>query len=359
MSKFTQSSEGADSAVSRTRRRVVLGGAAATLSVSLPRWSMAQSNDLVSNVFGGFYEQQYRKAISDPFEKAFGAKVQLRYGAPSAILTNAMVNRRSPEIDVLLLTYPDSIRAVHEDIGMPLTIADIPNLADVYPVWWDQFRRQAVGLDYISFGIMYRKDMIKTPPTSWADLWRDEYKGKLAIPGIASAGAWEMLVAAAKNNGGDENNLGPGFEALKRLKPSVRKFFQSTPEPVQLIESGEVAVAAMTVDARAYALMDAGKPVEFVKPKEGSAVGMVSYHIPKNSKKQDLAKKFINFALSVEAQTALCNGLVAGPVNKKVKLDPKIEPRVTPFNQLLFFDWLKIVPNMSVLVERWNRDIGG
>lgn len=341
------------------RRKTVLAGAGSVLSVGLPRVSFGQSQELFSNVAGGVFEKEYRKAISGPFERAFGAKVSLRYGAYSAMLTNAMVNKNNPELDVLLLGYPDSIRAVTEDLGAPLTVADIPNIADVHPIWWDQYRRQGVGLDYVTFGIMYRKDMVKTPPTSWADLWKDEYKGRLTIPGIASAGAWELLVAAAKINGGDESNLTPGFEALKRLKPNVRKFFQSTPEPVPLIESGEVAVAAMVVDVRAFALMDAGKPVGFVTPKEGAAVGMVSYHIAKNSKKQELAKKFINFALSVETQTALCNGLVAGPVNRKVKLDPKVELRVTPFNQLLFFDWLKIVPDMGPLVERWNREIGG
>jgi putative spermidine/putrescine transport system substrate-binding protein len=348
-----------DSPINRKRRATILAGAASALTVVMPRLSQAQTGQLTSNVAGGFYEQVYRKTVSGPFEKQFGAKVDLRYGAYSAILTNALVNRGNPEIDVLLLSYPDSIRAVHEDIGIPLTPADIPNLADVFPIWWDQYRRQGVGLDYITFGIMYRKDLVKTVPASWADLWKDEYKGRLAVPGIASAGAWEFLVAAAKNNGGDEGNLTPGFEAIRRLKPNVRKFFQSTAEPVPLIESGEVALAAMVVDARAFALMDAGKPVGFVTPKEGAAVGMVSYHVAKNSKNQDLAKKFINFALSVETQTALCNGLVAGPVNRKVRIDPKIAMRVTPYDRLQFFDWLKIVPNMPALVERWNREIGG
>lgn len=353
------SERNAGSRVDQGRRRTLAAGVGSTLSIALPRMAFGQTNTLVSNVAGGFFEQEYRKAISGPFEKAFGAKVDLRYGAYSAMLTNAMVNRNNPEIDVLLLSYPDSIRAVMEDIGAPLTTADIPNLADVHPIWWDQYRRQAVGLDYITFGIMYRKDMVKNVPTSWADLWKDEYKGRLAVPGIATAGAWEFLVAAAKNNGGSESNLTPGFEALRRLKPNVRKFFQSTAEPVPLIESGEVAIAAMVVDARAFALIDAGKPVGFVSPKEGSAVGMVSYHIAKNSKKQALAKSFINFALSPEVQTNLCNGLVAGPVNRKVKLDPKVAARVTPFDRLLFFDWLKIVPNMPALVERWNREVGG
>ncbi|MEJ0068976.1 MAG: hypothetical protein WDO24_09895 [Pseudomonadota bacterium] len=80
----------------------------------------------MSTVFGGIYEQVYRRTIADPFERETGAKVTLKFGAASEWLTNAMVNRRRPEIDLLLLPYPDSVKAVLDDIGLPLTEADIP-----------------------------------------------------------------------------------------------------------------------------------------------------------------------------------------------------------------------------------------
>ena len=345
-------------------RRAFLMGAgpgALTLFAAPPLSSpaAAQSKGFVSTIFGGVYEQQYRKWILDSFEKTTGAKVTLKLGAPGEWFTSAVVNRSRPEIDMLLLPYPDSIRAVVEDIGIELKQSEIPNLKDIIPFWWDQYNRKAVGLDYVSYGIGYRTDLVKTPPTSWADIWNPEYAGKLSLPSANQAGLWQMIVAAAKINGGSETNLDPGFKALRELKGRVRKYFRSSPETVQLLETGEVAVMAMGTDINLYSLVDANKPVKFIIPKEGAMVGMVSYHIAKNTPNQDLCKQLINHALSKEVQEGFCSAMGAGPVTKDAELHGIAKERVPRLDSLLLFDWLKVIPNMPAILERWNREIGG
>src|SRR5258707_594891 len=89
-----------------TRRDFVKATAGATLSIGVMDGSRAASNSLVSTVFGGAYEREYRKAILDPFERETGIKVVAKLGMTSEWLTNALVNRRRPEIDLLLLPYP-------------------------------------------------------------------------------------------------------------------------------------------------------------------------------------------------------------------------------------------------------------
>ena len=42
----------------------------------------------------------------------------LNYGNAGQWLTNAMVNQPNPEIDIVFLVYPESVKAVHEGIGM-------------------------------------------------------------------------------------------------------------------------------------------------------------------------------------------------------------------------------------------------
>ena len=342
-----------------SRRTAMATAAGGALSIFLPRAGNAQANSLVSTVFGGVYEREYRKAIVDPFEKKFGIKVMLKLGAPAEWLTNAMVNRRRPEIDLLLLPYPDSIKAVVDDLGMDLSVKDIPNIADLYPIWYDQYNRQAVGLDYVSYGIGYRTDLVNKVPKSWKDIWSPEYAGKLVVPDITSAGVWEFMVVAAKLNGGSESNIEPAFKAIRALKPNIRKFYKSTVESAQLLESGEAAVCMMTTDIRTYGLADAGKPVAFVVPEEGAMVGMVSYHVAKNTPNKELCFKFIDFALSKEAQEGFCNGVSAGPTVKSAQLSGKPAERVPPLEKLLLFDWKKVVPQMGALSERWNREIAG
>lgn len=339
-----------------SRREVLGAGAALSLGMALPARA---AGGFTSTVFGGVWEKNYRAAIVDSFEKKFGVKVSLKLGTASEWLTNAMVNRSKPEIDMLLLPYPDSIKAVRAGIGMPLSVDKIPNMRNVHPMWIDQFRKEAVGLDYVAYGIAYRTDLVKKPPETWADLWDPALKGRITLPNIGVWGSWEMLVAAARTRGGSENNLDPGFKALRELKPNVRRFFTGSTDAMQMLDTGEVSVVAMTTNIPPYALIDAGKPVKFVFPKDGAMVGMVSYHVAKNAANAELCMKFIDHALGKEAQEAFCNAVIAGPTNKLAKLSGKAAERVPALEQLKLFDWVKIVPQMSEITDRWNQEIAG
>jgi putative spermidine/putrescine transport system substrate-binding protein len=339
------------------RREVIKGGAALSVAFMLPSTSRA-ADSIVSTIFGGKFEQEYRKAIVDPFRKKFGHDVLLKYGSASQWLTSGVVNRDSPEIDVLWLPFPESVKAVNEGLGIPLLPAELRNLADVEPIWYDTYKRQAVGLDYAAFGVAYRTDRIKNVPKSWRDMWSSEYKGRLIWPDLTTSGGYEMLVMAARLNGGGEKNIDPGFEALKRLKPNVRKFYKSNPEATQIFERGEADIGPW-FDGRTWGLVDKGMAMDWTAPAEGATVGMVSYHIAKHTSKMEICKQFVNFAISVEAQEAFCNGMQYGPVNRKAKLVPPASKRVPPLSKLVMLDWFAIEPQMANWLDRWNREIVG
>lgn len=342
---------------SMSRRHLLAGTGALSVALCLPRPASAATT-IVSTIFGGKFEEVYRATIVEPFRKKFGHEVTLKLGSGSQWLTSAIVSKSAPEIDVLWLAFPESIKAINEDLAIELLPAELPNLTDVEPIWYDTYKRKGVGLDYASFGLAYRTDRIGTAPTSWADLWKPEYKGRLAMPDLTASGGYETLVMAARLNGGSETNIEPGFEAMKRLRPNVRKFYKSNPEAAQLFERGEVNIGAW-FDGRTWALADGGLPIRFVVPKEGATVGMVSYHIAKNTPKLDVCKQFVNFAISVEAQEGFCNGMQYGPVNRKAKLVPPASDRVPPLASLLMLDWFKIEPQMASWLDRWNREIVG
>lgn len=341
-----------------TRRSVLLSGASITLAMSAPPMAGAQSKRLVSTIFGGKFEEIYRRAVIEPFTKKHGVEVVLKYGNSSQWLTSAVINKNDPEIDVLWLAYPESVKAVLEGLCIELSPNDIPNLKDVAPVWYDGYQKQGVGFDYAAFGIAYRTDMVKDPPTSWNDLWRPEFKGKLSLPDITASGGYETLVLAATLNGGSAQNIEPGFAALKRLRPNVRKFYKSNPEATQMLQRGEVAACAW-FNGRAWDLADGGTPVAWVAPKEGALVGMVSYHIPKGAKNKDICMALIDQAISVESQEMFCNEMQYGPVNTKARLSGNAAKRVPPLDNLTLTDWFSVVPNAGSWLERWTREVAG
>ncbi|WP_226582387.1 ABC transporter substrate-binding protein [Acuticoccus sediminis] len=339
-----------------SRRGFLAGSGGIALGLSMPKWATAQGKSIVSCIFGGSFEDAYRKSIVEPFTAETGVEVTLKYGNGSEWLTNAVINRNNPEIDLLWLPYPQNIQAINEGLCIELTPEDIPNLTEIAAPWYDGFRKMGVGLDYASFGIGYRTDMVETEPTSWKDLWNEDYAGKITLPDITASGGYQLLVMAAIAHGGSIENIDPGFEALKELKPRVRKFYKSNPEATQLLERGEVAVAAW-FDGRSWGLADKGVPMKWVAPSEGASAAMVSYHIPTNARDPEVCKAFINYAISKEAQEAFCNMMQYGPVNTTAVLTGQAAERVPPLSSLKQLDWFGIVPRIGEWQDRWNREI--
>ncbi|MEH2477970.1 putative spermidine/putrescine transport system substrate-binding protein [Nitrobacteraceae bacterium AZCC 2146] len=342
-----------------SRRRAIAGGAALAFTLPFAHSSLAQARkSITSTVVGGTFQKVYDETLVKPFEAANNVDVALKIGSPNEWLASAIMNRFAPELDVLLLPYPDSIRAVKAGICEELTVAELPNLADVYPQFIDGYAKQGVGIDFISFGLIHRTDSKLAKPVSWMDLFKPEYKGKIAIPTLSISGGVQFLLTMAQLHGGSVDNIEPGFEAVKRMKPNIMRFYTSKSEGQQIMERGTAALI-MGEHNVAAALIDNAVPIEFLTPAEGVMVGMISLHVVKNSKNTQAAKNFVNFTISSEANGAFNSRLIAGPTNKKVVLKPEIAARIPTYEHLLFPDWNKIVDRLPTWLERWNREIVG
>jgi putative spermidine/putrescine transport system substrate-binding protein len=73
-----------------------------------------------------------------------------------------------------------------------------------------------------AISIGYNQNLISTPPTTWKDLTKPEYKGKVAMNGspLTSNSAVAGVLAAAIGNGGSVGNVGPGIDFFAALKKS-------------------------------------------------------------------------------------------------------------------------------------------
>ncbi|MCX7324439.1 MAG: ABC transporter substrate-binding protein [Hyphomicrobiales bacterium] len=339
-------------------RRQALGGALALgATLAAPPIVRAQTKTIVTTGFGGIYEERFRRNVLAPFEAKTGAKFVYKYGSPDEWLTNSIINRQDPEIDLPFLSLPVAMKALSiRGLFLPLSTDALPSLKDVDPAFYDAYDRMAVAFNYVDAGIAYRPDMVSKVPTGWADLWDPGYKNQLMLSDVAGGFAYEIIAIAALLNGGNETNLEPGFAALKRLKPNINRWYKSPNEIATALERKEAAVA-MSGSFRTYAIKDSGVPVEYVIPKEGAPVGMLSFHVPVNAKNRDLLLEFVNFACSPGPQAGFGNDMQSGMSNSKVVLKPEVAARVTPVNRLLRLDWKVIAPKMAQIVDRFQREI--
>jgi putative spermidine/putrescine transport system substrate-binding protein len=70
--------------------------------------------------------------------------------------------------------------------------------------------------------IGYNQNLISNPPTSFKDLMKPEYKGKVAVNGspLSSNSAVSVVIAASLANGGSLKDVGPGIDFFATLKKS-------------------------------------------------------------------------------------------------------------------------------------------
>ena len=134
---------------------------------------------------------------------------------------------------------------------------------------------------------------MKPAPTSWEDLWKPEYKGKVAVPEIGSISGAYFVAMMGKAFGSGLFDSDAAFPKVKLLRPSVLTFWTSHDQLAQLLIQGEVWLSPWASDRAAFQVKS-GAPIASVVPKEGAIFGMGAMGIAKGSRHRALAEKYVN-----------------------------------------------------------------
>lgn len=317
---------------------------------------IGEGRTLVVGIWGGPQEDLIREYVIKPFEAETGATVELILGGSSDRFARLYAEKDNPTMDIIYLGLGQTLQASRDGMIVSPNPANVPEYNNLYP---QAKAPGAYGVAFLAIGIMYNTNEVTTPPTSWKDLWRPEYKGKVAPFVFPGTQGTAFLVMAAKVHGGDENNIDPGFEALKELKP-YPAILSGIDETNLAFQQGDVWFTPQ-IHGDVYAFKAQGGPVDFVIPEEGAPLAINSAVIPINSKNVDLAEIFINYHLGREVQEAYAKGLYFAPTNKTVVLDADLASKM-PYGpeevgKLLVLDDKTISEKSSEWAERWNREI--
>jgi putative spermidine/putrescine transport system substrate-binding protein len=95
------------------------------------------------------------------------------------------------------------------------TFSTIPrSMKDTRGFWWGDY--------WGAISIGFNQNLISNPPTSFKDLMKPEYKGKVALNGspLQSNSAVAGVLAASLANGGSVKDVGPGIDWFAAMKKS-------------------------------------------------------------------------------------------------------------------------------------------
>ncbi|RST60340.1 ABC transporter substrate-binding protein [Siminovitchia terrae] len=317
-----------------------------------------EPNKLVVTSFGGDYEKAQMEYLIKPFEKEFNAEVEVVTLYSADALAKLRAQKNAPEIDVVQFSGGQEIQAAKEDLILEIDSDIVKNTGELY----DNAKKTNYGpaIAFDALGLLYNTELVKEAPTSWEDLWKKEYKGKVGLVDISNTYGLQFLAMMAKLHGGDEENIDPGFEKIKTLLPNTASVVATTPDMGNLFAQEEVVIAPYDA-GYAFNFSKQGQPIGFVIPDEGAMAVFINMQVVKGTESPKLAQEFVNYSLRPEVQKAFAEETGFAPTNKNVEISEELA-KVMPYgeeavNSLVDLNWEVANNNKDDWTDRWNKMI--
>ena len=344
--------------VGQWRRRIT--SVAALIAALSAAPAMAQNKTLTIS-WWGFNGDKLEEIILKPFRAQCGCELVFETGN-NADRLNKIKIRGGGGVDVVYLTDSYSQIGIAEGLFQPVDRAKIPNLNGLYDVARAPQGQFGPAYTIGRVGIIYDSAKVTTPVTSWNDLWRDEFKRRLSLPGITTtAGPMAVLVAAGHAGVDPYANPKAAFAALAKLKPNVVKNYNTGSELVNLFSTGEVS-AAIAQDFTLAQIQAAVPTVRWAELTDGDYATLNTVNIPKGAANPELAHQFINFILDPKIQQTLAQKGVDAPAAMAVQLTPEEASRWTygpkMVSSLKRIDYEKLNAAKTDWLDEWSEVFG-
>jgi len=259
-------------------------------------------------VMPGYEEPQ----IINEFEQKYDCKVNHKIYPSSDEMMALMQSAKKGTFDVLSPDGPYVAKLVKADLIQPLNGDDYP-LGDFFERFkhfeqhWVDNKLYAVTSRWGFYGLAYNSKYVDPADMqSYAGLWQDKYKGKIAIfdwylPNMGCIGRYLGYK--------QPYDVGPAelkmiAEKLYSLKPYVGTIAATNSDTIQALanENMWISIAGRWLQVL---LKEQGHPIELSNPKEGGVSWTEALVIAKDSKNAELAKKYIQWVTSPEIQARL------------------------------------------------------
>jgi len=331
---------------------------AALLALASPLVAAPARADGSLNLYCSSPNTAWCQGMAVGFEKATGVKVAVVQKATGEMLAQVKAEKANPKGDVWWAGPADSyLQAAEEGLLEPHQSANLAELHD-----WAR-RISAISKNEV-FGVYggilalgYNTELQekrKLPvPRCWKDLLDPKLKGEVMLGNPGTSGtAYLMLATLVQVMGEDQ-----AFAYMKALNANVASYARSGIGPMTSVKRGEIYVGSSVLHGVINEIV-AGFPVKPILPCEGVGYEVGSMAIIKGARNLDNARKFVDWALTVDAQKI---GLevkeYAIPTNKGVPLPPQV-PNLTDV-KVIDYDFAKYGSSdvRKRLLDRWEREI--
>ncbi|MEC0235987.1 extracellular solute-binding protein [Paenibacillus kribbensis] len=255
-----------------------------------------------------------------------------------------------------------SAKGLNDDMWEPLNPSIVTHMQDI-PEQYHTKDNRGIVWGVTNFALVYNKDLVKTPPTSWNDLWENpQFKDKVAL--------WDYMFYSyiapvielkGKELGATYDKPEAAFDFWGKHTDQVRTLVNSNDQLKNLLISGEALVAPFSSQTAQTWINDEGAPLAVAIPKEGFVSFPYSLQVVKGSTPEQtrVANEIINELLKPENLTKYAEATgtpvtsTAAQVPDKYKNDPSFS--VAEQKKGLNPDWSAMARGASEWKDLWDR----
>lgn len=183
----------------------------------------------------------------------------------------------------------------------PFDLSDIPTSKELFPVAqkFDFLTSSKGSLGYpfswSTVQMYYNPKLVKSPPTSWAELADPKFKGLVVAENIptdlmAIAG---IATGAKDPYGMDDAAVAKAAAYLSALKPNMLKLVSQNNELITMLSSGEAGIAISNLGTDIRVKAAGGPEIEVAYPKDGTVGFIDAEMITAKGGNKKLVKPFL------------------------------------------------------------------
>ncbi len=298
-------------------------------------------------------EEPHAKQLFERFEKDTGIKVNWQRLAGGEVESRLEAEKANPQASI----WVGGVGLNHMSAkAKGLTAPYKSRQADNTPAQYRDKDNFWIGLYVGPLAFITNEKVAKeqglTPPKSWADLLKPEYKNKVRVANPTTSGtAYNVITTMRYVFKGDEEKT---FDYLRKMDASINQYTKSGAAGNKSVAIGEIPVAIGYAHDMVKLKVE-GAPVVITVPSEGTGYEVASMSLVKGGKDAVNAKKLYDWVLTKPAQDLIGSWYVV-PLSKLAEKNPvafSLED-VKTVNQDLQWD----AENKTRLLERWTKEIG-
>jgi putative spermidine/putrescine transport system substrate-binding protein len=343
-------------------RRGLLGAAGAGLCLAgVPGRAAAQGQDALSAVTWGGPWHDGCKELAARFARQRPLNVSWELHQGGAVRIIPKIRATWPQVNYDLVNGWAPVWAPMAEEGWLEPLDDLPNMADVaeqYRFKDRQGRNIAAPMNLANVMWGYRSDLVREPIRGVEDLLRPNLRGMIMLRTPTSYTGLQMI-SLALEFGGDERNIEPAFDFLKRLARSgnIGRVGGGDVETVNALTTGEAAVGFGA--SGVFSRIGQAGPVQTLHKVDGSR-GFKGFLYTEGwcvlrGPRAALAKEFANFCLSPESNTEYNRIISGGPTSRRAQVSPAVERYFYGPGEAERYAYFADYPHIVTQLDAWNR----